>query len=287
MAIDPLPSDQLVRGDPFDPTVAWINKTHAGDCRDQMKLMSANRVTVQTCITSPPYFGLRDYGIAGQIGLEPTPDAYVTVLVEVMRAVRALLAEDGTAWVNLGDSYGHGTSAERKPSRTSTKISAEQHLAQGARHSGPAKQLLGIPWRVALAMQEDGWLLRSAVIWHKPNAMPESVKDRPTNAHEYLFLFAKSERYFYDAEACAEDAAEGRKRNRRSVWSVNTKGFKGAHFATFPAALIEPCVLASTRPLDIVLDPFMGSGTTGTVALSLGRRFIGIELNPAYIEKCA
>ena len=256
-----------------------MNKIEVGACRDTMRRWAADGIKVQTCVTSPPYFGLRDYGHDGQIGLEQTPEAYIAAMVEVFRCVRDVLADDGTLWLNIGDSYGSG------------------------------KQLLGIPWRLALALQADGWILRQDIIWHKPNPMPESVRDRCTKAHEYIFLMSKSERYFFDSEAMREDAVKGAagssfntgktaehqlgrssdaervddgKRNRRSVWSVATRPYKGAHFATFPPALIEPCILAGSRPGDIVLDPFMGSGTTAAVALQHGRQYLGCELNPEY-----
>lgn len=259
-----------------------------GDTREQMRRLPAGEIAC--CVTSPPYFGLRDYGMAGQIGLEPTPDEYVSTMVEVFREVRRLLRDDGTCWVNLGDSY------------------------------GKAKQLLGIPWRVAFALQADGWCLRQDIVWHKPNPMPESVTDRCTKAHEYLFLLTKGERYYFDSNAmrepCSEDmqrrAARGHTRgaggkvdasrqdastlrgdhakvidtssgrNKRSVWTVSTRSFKGAHFATFPPALIEPCILAGSRSGDVVLDPFGGAGTTALVALQHGRDAVYIELNPEY-----
>lgn len=251
---------------------------YLGDCIQRLKERPAS--SVQMCVTSPPYYGLRDYGHAGQIGLEETLDAYIAKMVEVFREVRRVLADDGTLWLNIGDSYGKG------------------------------KQLLMMPARVALALQADGWCLRQDIIWHKPNPMPESVRDRCTKAHEYIFLLSKSERYFYDAKAVREPEVCGRMRgpalhrdtvstngnsglarregdgfrNRRSVWSVATRPYKGAHFATFPPALIEPCILAGSRPGEIVLDPFNGSGTTGQVAIERGRQYIGIELNPEYIE---
>ena len=259
-----------------------------GDCRESLRSLEAG--SVQTCVTSPPYFGLRDYGQDRQIGLEPTPDEFVAAMVEVFREVHRVLADDGTLWLNLGDTY------------------------------GAAKQLIGIPWRVAFALQADGWYLRQDIIWHKPNPMPESVTDRCTKAHEYIFLFSKKPKYYFDHEAmrepCSEDmqrrAAKGhtrgaggkidasrqdadtlrgehakvidvsRGRNRRSVWTVTTKPYKGAHFATFPPELIEPCVLAGSRPGDIVLDPFGGSGTTAGVALKHGRKAVLCELNPEY-----
>lgn len=325
---------------------------------------------MQTCVTSPPYWGLRDYGVAGQIGLEATPEEYVARMVEVFRLVRDVLADDGTLWLNLGDSYA-GSGRGGHVSNTSTLQGSIEHeqecrkargsqLAPGFHAAAAAagnigrawvpppaglknKDLVGIPWRVAFALQADGWYLRSDVIWNKPNPMPESVTDRPTKSHEYIFLLAKSERYHYDAEAIrepathssiarwsqniedqagsdrvpgktngrmkavggprkdkqrghirrhagfndrwdhmskAEQAATGR--NKRSVWTVTTKPYSEAHFATYPPDLIEPCILAGSRPGDIVLDPFFGSGTTGEVAERLGRQWIGIELNPEY-----
>ena len=258
-------------------------KVLIGDCREQMRALPDR--SVQTCVTSPPYFGLRDYGVEGQLGLEPTPGEFVAAMVEVFREVRRVLADDGTLWLNLGDSY------------------------------GAAKQLIGIPWRVAFALQEDGWYLRQDIIWHKPNPMPESVRDRCTKAHEYIFMLSKSPRYYFNAEAVKEPVAEsttarlaqptlhtqvgsarvpgktngnmkavgnGETRNKRSVWTVTTKPFKGAHFATFPPDLIEPCILAGSRPGDTVLDPFGGSGTTAGAALKHGRNAVLCELNPEY-----
>ena len=255
-----------------------------GDCIESMRGLPDQ--SVHTCVTSPPYFGLRDYGYDGQIGLEPTPDAFVAKLAEVFREVRRVLRDDGTLWLNLGDSYGVG------------------------------KQMLGIPWRVAFALQSDGWCLRQDIIWHKPNPMPESVTDRCTKAHEYIFLLSKSQRYYFDADAIKEPSAyfgkdtrsgmgniryEGKRtegdaaangqqsfvtinetRNKRSVWTVTTKPFKGAHFATFPPDLIEPCVKAGCPEGGTVLDPFGGSGTTGMVAQRHRRKFVLCELNPEY-----
>lgn len=292
-----------------------MNRVIFGDCRTSMHDMMGQGVKVQMCVTSPPYFGLRDYGHAGQIGLEKTPAEYVRVLVEVFDAVRELLAEDGVLWLNLGDSYnaagrtGHGTRQGYK--QGTNRASAE--MADNCRPSVASlkpKDLIGIPWRVAFALQADGWYLRQDIIWHKPNPMPESVTDRCTKAHEYLFLLAKSERYYFDGEAIQEQSdpknnrnsagvrrtapgstehggpANGVRhyttRNRRSVWTVPTQPYREAHFATFPPALIEPCILAGSRPGDVVLDPFMGSGTTAQVAQKLGRQWIGCELNPEY-----
>lgn len=290
-----------------------MNKIFFGDCIET--LQSLPEKFVHTCVTSPPYFGLRDYGHAGQIGLEPTPDEFVAKLVAVFREVRRVLRDDGTLWLNLGDSYAaNGTSGAQgktgqRADRRFTAEGLERRIPIGLK----PKDLIGIPWRVAFALQADGWYLRQDIIWHKPNPMPESVTDRCTKAHEYIFLLSKSERYYFDHEAIKEDAltkpvarnkhkegyhadlpegdrfSEGErvygadgKRNRRDVWTVSTKPYKGAHFATFPPDLVTPCVLAGAPPDGIVLDPFMGSGTTATVALSHGRQYVGCELNEEY-----
>ena len=294
-----------------------------GDCIESMRGLPDQ--SVQTCVTSPPYFGLRDYGHDGQIGLEPTPDEFVGKLVEVFREVRRVLRDDGTLWLNLGDSYARNAGPEESKLASLHTMGVGQKKAHemGAMRKGEnkpppglkPKDLIGIPWRVAFALQADGWYLRQDIIWHKPNPMPESVTDRCTKAHEYIFLLSKSERYFYDAEAVSEacsgkphapgnkcstsgghlrndfgtDAmqrvwgASGR-RNKRSVWTVTTKPFKGAHFATFPPDLIEPCIKAGCPEGGIVLDPFGGSGTTGVVAQTWGRKFILCELNPEYAQ---
>jgi len=346
-----------------------------GDVRQ--RLSEIPDATVQTVVTSPPYFGLRDYGTAtweggspdcdhrvgratrggltekqdtnngsfgdeavwvcphcganridSQMGLEETPEAYVEAMVALFREVRRVLKDDGTLWLNLGDSYfpHNGSRGNKTPAgdtlrgrdneyQPSPKINAE-----GLK----GKDLIGIPWRVAFALQADGWYLRSDIIWHKPNPMPESVRDRPTKSHEYVFLLTKSAKYYYDHEAVKEPVAEatvGRmkrgtsathkningapgqtkhglaqprdydpdrpvaeKRNRRSVWTINTKPFKGAHFAVMPEALVEPCILAGSKEGDLVLDPFTGSGTVAVVSLRHGRNFIGTELNPNYAE---
>jgi len=395
-----------------DPMGDWLNRTHIGDCRELLAQMTADGVRVQTCVTSPPYFGLRDYGTASwrggdancahrpgsqvadnkapnanrsgirpgsdatrclkcgalrvdfQIGLERTPAEYVARLVEVFRLVRQLLLPDGTLWLNLGDCY----ASRGKPGSSNLAAIGAQFAGGGHKYDSlnkperqmapgfKAKDLLGIPWRVAFALQEDGWYLRSDIIeevelycpcgcgyileertwrwsqdresiWVKPNAMPESVMDRPTRSHEYVFLLSKSERYYYDAQAIQEpvrsgpsdvrkmmeglpriggkhkalidahssassatnvgrkrSVGDGRWRNRRSVWTVATTPFSGAHYAVFPRKLIEPCILAGSRPGDVVLEPFMGSGTLAETATNLGRQFIGCELNAKYVE---
>lgn len=290
-----------------------------GDARSVMARLP-DRIA-HTCVTSPPYFGLRDYGCNGQIGLETTPDQFVEALVDVFREVRRVLRDDGTLWLNLGDSYARPGGTDRNVSSTAQVGSTRNTLQQmGDRTSNASaiglkhKDLIGIPWRVAFALQADGWYLRQDIIWHKPNPMPESVRDRCTKAHEYIFLLSKSPRYYYDVDAIKEPSAAstlsrlsqptldtqqgssrvpgktngtmkavgGETRNKRSVWTVTTKPYKGAHFATFPIDLIEPCVLAGAPVGGIVLDPFSGSGTTGEAALKHGRRYIGIELNPEY-----
>jgi DNA modification methylase len=292
-----------------------VNKVYWGDCRESMREMAKNSIKVQTCITSPPYYGLRDYGNGGQIGLEETPQKFVESLVEVFSCVWDILEDDGTLWMNLGDSYSAGgrgggqeggIQAGNKGSTTGEVFAAWK--VEGFR----PKNLLGIPWRVAIAMQDFGWNLRQDIIWHKPNPMPESVTDRCTKAHEYIFLFSKKQKYYFDHEAIKEpvkedwgtrDRTNGKYHNegtgltphtgleksyemanKRSVWTVNTSTYKGAHFATFPAKLIEPMILAGSKVGDIVLDPFFGSGTTGQVAQNLGRKWIGCELNKDYEE---
>lgn len=294
-----------------------MNRVFFGDCRDTMRKLIADGVRVQMCVTSPPYFGLRDYGHPGQIGLEETPAEYVAAMVEVFGLVRELLTDDGVLWLNLGDSY--ATQPGKGNNVPQTKWKANAYPESAAHRSLDCgvrpKNLLGIPWRVAFALQADGWYLRQDVIWSKPNAMPESVTDRCTKAHEYLFLMSKSERYYFDNDAIKEPAncPEGAgnvsgnsyikaaetdprmrtkaglaeigardTRNKRSVWTVPTVPYSGAHFAVFPPALVEPCVLAGSRPGDTVLDCFFGSGTTGEVAGNLGRNWIGCELNPNY-----
>jgi DNA modification methylase len=307
-----------------------------GDCLEMLKQLPDE--SVQCCVTSPPYWGLRDYGVAGQIGLESSLDEFVSVMTAVFREVWRVLRKDGTCWVNLGDSYasdpgkGSGNPDPKNPGHGGKRCRTNDLKP---------KDLIGVPWRVAFALQADGWYLRQDIIWSKPNPMPESVRDRCTKAHEYLFLLTKSERYFFDSEAIKEQCTQDEfangfrggcyvlgaidnqevgkrqnvgnkrysfartvnqpdcrkpqhredredvlyqgRRNKRSVWTVATQGFSGAHFATYPPKLIEPCILAGARAGDTVLDPFNGSGTTGIVALKHGRRYIGVELNPEYV----
>jgi len=286
-----------------------------GDCRDVLKTLPDQ--SVHYIVTSPPYFGLRDYGVDGQMGLEPTPDEFVTVLVGVLREARRALRDDGTLWLNLGDSYSGGGRGNYDIVSANKGNAASRGLGRPVVGGLKPKDLIGIPWRVAFALQADGWYLRQDIIWHKPNPMPESVRDRCTKSHEYIFLLSKSPTYYFDADAISEPAAvpEGAgnasgnryikaaetdkrmrtkgglaeigprdTRNKRSVWTVTTKPFKGAHFATFPPDLIRPCILAGCRVGGTVLDPFGGAGTMGMVADRLGRNAILIELNPAYAE---
>jgi site-specific DNA-methyltransferase (adenine-specific) len=239
---------------------------------------------VQSVITSPPYWGLRDYSIPDQLGLEGTLPQYVNTLCSIFSEVRRVLKDDGIFWLNIGDGYTSGNRGWRAPDKKNPAraMSVRPDTPDGLK----PKDLIGIPWRLAFALQEDGWYLRADIVWNKPNAMPESVKDRPTRSHEYVFMFTKGERYFYDRSAIMEENGTG-KRNRRTVWNVHTQGFPGAHFATFPPALVEPCLLASTKPGDFILDPFFGSGTAGLVAQQLGRKYVGIELNPEYVALAA
>lgn len=294
-----------------------------GDVRERLSDLSSG--SVRCCVTSPPYWNLRDYGVSGQIGLEPTSEEFVDTLVSVFRLVHRVLADDGTLWLNLGDSYagraggndGHHAGLRRWRGGGRTRKKPAPRISREADPALGAKNLCGIPWRVALALQADGWILRRDIIWHKPNPMPESVKDRPTTAHEYVFLLAKREGYFYDGDAIKEPvtgrahprgagvnpkasvSAPGSRqnasfsaavkdtvdfRNKRSVWRVHPQPYADAHFAVMPEALVEPCILAGSARDDVVLDPFSGTGTVGVVALQHVRRFIGIELNPEYAQ---
>ena len=250
-----------------------------GDALEVLKALPDG--VVRCAVTSPPYWGLRDYKIAGQIGLEPTLGEFIKQLVTVFEEVKRVLSDDGTFWLNIGDGYtsgnrGYRAADKKNPARA---MSVRPDTPEGLK----PKDLQGISWRLAFALQEAGWYLRSDIVWNKPNAMPESVKDRPTRSHEYLFMLTKSEKYFYDFQAIQEIGVNGQPRNRRSVWNVKTQSFAEAHFATFPAALIEPCILASTEPGDFVLDPFFGAGTVGLVCNQFNRKFVGVELNPEYV----
>lgn len=283
-----------------------------------MRKWKEQGIKAQTCVTSPPYYGLRDYGHDGQIGLEATPEEYIAAMVEVFRCVWDVLEEDGTLWLNIGDSYcGTGSKGEwvdpKNPEgRNGQAVSKTQKLA-----GYKSKDLIGIPWMLAFALRADGWYLRQDIIWHKPNPMPESVQDRCTKAHEYIFLMSKSQKYYYDIDAIKEESLntpeqqeakrnkidhKGQRdngdmrhttsgftktgiyemKNKRSVWTITTKSYEGAHFAVFPTDLIEPCIMAGAPVGGIVLDPFMGSGTTAQVAQHLGRQYLGCELNEDY-----
>lgn len=299
----------------------YLNKILCGDALEVLRSFPDG--VIDTCVTSPPYWGLRDYGVDGQLGLEPTPEEYTAKMVEIFREVRRVLKDEGTLWLNLGDSYcGTGNKGEYKDPKYLDGRNGQKVALNNKIKGLKAKDLVGIPWRVAFALQADGWWLRSDIIWSKPNPLPESVTDRPTKAHEYIFLMSKSQKYYYDAEAIRETAVNGdpnpprgsrgvlgnqnngrrkqdevgkrtytgfngryrplEKRNKRTVWTVSTRPFSGAHFATFPEKLIEPCILAGSPEKGIVLDPFMGAGTTAKVALQLNRNFTGIEINPEY-----
>jgi DNA modification methylase len=287
-----------------------------------MREWARQGLKAQTCVTSPPYYGLRDYGHEGQIGLEETPEQYIAAMVEVFRCVWDVLEDNGTLWLNIGDSYYNYRPGKGQALVKQSVANNDQDLPQTCARRGnkldglKEKDLIGIPWMLAFALRADGWYLRQDIIWHKPNPMPESVQDRCTKAHEYIFLLSKSQKYYYDAEAITENSihagvtvkshgkyeddngkpTKGHEthvvgerlvkdvRNKRSVWTVTTKPYEGAHFAVFPQDLIEPCILAGAPVGGVVLDPFMGSGTTAQVAQHLGRKYLGCELNLAYAE---
>ncbi len=310
-----------------------LNECYVGDCLDGLEAFHAAGYRARTCVTSPPYWGLRDYQHAGQHGLEKTVDEYLDNMVLVFRRVRDCLTDDGTLWLNIGDAYagarggGQGKNGQRAGRRV------QKMLIDKRPTDCKPKDLIGLPWQLAFRLRADGWHLRSDIIWHKPNPLPESVKDRPTKAHEYIFLLSKSPQYFYDAAAISEPAKfpdgpnspasinseygqgftrrassgnverkpatargcpqdrvagsvpwEGDRANKRTVWTVSTKPYPGAHFAVFPSELIEPCILAGSQPGDIVLDPYMGSGTTAAAAEHLARGWFGCEINPQYLE---
>lgn len=324
------------------------NKIIEGDALAMLKTLDT--ASINCCVTSPPYYNLRDYGCDGQIGLESSPEEYIQKLVEIFREVRRVLKDDGTLWVNIADSYaGSGKGASNYPDNAkkykqgTNKGSVGSYISKTTAVNCKPKDLIGIPWMLAFALRADGWYLRQDIIWQKPNPMPESVKDRCTKSHEYIFLLSKSPKYYFDGEAIAEPVADSSmarysqdiehqkgsdrvpgktngamkavkaryggkkytenpnlfyrtksgnaydfrpKRNKRDVWTVSTKPFKGAHFATFPPELIEPCILAGCPEGGIVLDPFAGSGTTGMVASQYGRHFVLIELNKDYVDLC-
>jgi DNA modification methylase len=239
--------------------------------------------TFRCCVTSPPYWGLRDYGTPSQVGAESELQDYIEKLRKIFNEVRRVLTADGTFWLNIGDSYTSGNRGWRAIDKKNP--AREMNYRPPTPEGLKSKDLIGVPWRLAFALQEDGWYLRSDIIWYKPNCQPESVKDRPTRSHEYFFMFSKSEKYLYDYEAAKEPSnLNGKLRNRRTVWSINTEAFPGAHFATFPPALIEPAIKTSSQKGDRVLDPFFGSGTVGQVCLNLDRKFTGIELNEEYVS---
>lgn len=247
------------------------------------KLQDLEEGSVQCAVTSPPYWGLRDYDHPGQIGAELKLPDYIADLVAVFREVRRVLRDDGTFWLNIGDAYTSGGRTWRAPDKKNAgrAMTYRPDTPEGLK----PKDLIGLPWKLAFALQEDGWYLRSDIIWNKPNCQPESVKDRPTRSHEYVFLLSKSEKYHYDGDPIKEMVAGGGgEKNRRTVWNINTEPFKGAHFAVFPTRLVELCVLAGSRRGDVVLDPFFGSGTVGVVTKIHNRKCIGIEMKPEYAQ---
>lgn len=297
-----------------------LNTILPGDCLAGLKQLPDH--FVQCCVTSPPYWSLRDYGIAGQLGAEDTPEEYVNNLIEILTEVRRVLKPDGTLWLNLGDAYWGSGKAGNNPIYQTKHTDFGKLVKDRSRFGKPAtgwhpelknKDMIGLPWMVAFALRRQGWYLRQDIIWHKPNPLPESVTDRCVKAHEYLFLLSSSKKYYFDHKAIQtpakgktehdrisrpakkvfssplihgfrEERGPYRVANRRSVWSITTKAFKGAHSAVFPPELPELCIRAGSREGDIILDPFMGSGTTAMIAARLGRRFIGYELNPEYIQ---
>ena len=289
-----------------------MNKVLFGDCRETLKTIDTK---ARMCVTSPPYYGLRNYGDEDrQIGMEQSPEEYIAEMVKVFRSVRDVLTDDGTLWLNIGDTYYNYRSDGNYPKQTVSRTKQDQpnfSPVRGNKLQGlKSKDLIGIPWMLAFALRADGWWLRQDIIWNKPNPMPESVKDRCTKSHEYIFLLSKSKQYYYDNEAIKEpvkqdwgtrDRTNGKyhnpgtglaphsglsksydRKNKRSVWTVTNKPYKGAHFAVFPPDLIEPCILAGSEENDIVLDPFMGSGTTAMVAKKHNRNYIGCELHEDY-----
>lgn len=254
-------------------------KIYTGNSLDLLKDVPSS--LCQSCITSPPYWGVRDYGVLDQIGAESRLSDYIYNLVDIFRQINRILKDDGTLWLNLGDTYTSGNRKWRAPDKKN------ENRSMNFRPATPvglkSKDLIGLPWRVAFALQEDGWYLRSDIIWNKPNCQPESVKDRPTQSHEYIFLLSKNEKYLYNYEDFMEfNVDKTKKRNKRTVWNINTESFNGAHYATFPETLIAPMIEVSSNADDFVIDPFFGAGTLGVSCLRLNRKFIGIELNPNY-----
>lgn len=264
-----------------EPTVENPVEVLVGDARDAIREIPDN--SIACAITSPPYWGVRDYGVDSQIGAESDLEDYINTLVSIFEEVRRVLTPEGTFWLNIANTY---TSGGRKWRQEDIK---NKGRAMSYRPPTPVglkkKDLIGVAWLVAMACQQAGWYLRNDIIWYKPNCQPESVKDRFTVAHEYLFMFSKSEKYFFNQDAIKQPTANGNGlKNGRTVWSITTEPFPEAHFAVFPPSLIRPCILAGSQPTDLLLDPFFGSGTVGSVALELGRRCIGIELNPEYVD---
>tara|TARA_A100001234_G_scaffold212134_1_gene213397 strand:+ start:881 stop:1780 length:900 start_codon:yes stop_codon:yes gene_type:complete len=264
-----------------------------GDCRETLQQFAESGVRARMCVTSPPYYGLRDYGNEdSQIGLEESPEEFIQQLVEVFRGVRDCLTDDGTLWVNIGDSYynyrgGKGQALPKQSvANTNQDLPQGKNPRRGNKLKGyKEKDLIGIPWMLAFALRADGWYLRQDIIWSKPNPMPESMKDRCTKSHEYIFLLSKKQNYFFDVESIKEPTIDGKSlKRKKSVWNIQTKPYKGAHFAVYPPELIEPTILAGSEEGDIILDPFMGSGTTAMVSKSLGRYYIGCELHEEYGE---
>ena len=264
-----------------------------GDCRETLQQFVESGVRARMCVTSPPYYGLRDYGNEdSQIGLEESPEEFIQQLVEVFRGVRDCLTDDGTLWVNIGDSYynyrgGKGQALPKQSvANTNQDLPQGKNPRRGNKLKGyKEKDLIGIPWMLAFALRADGWYLRQDIIWSKPNPMPESMKDRCTKSHEYIFLLSKKQNYFFDVESIKEPTIDGKSlKRKKSVWNIQTKPYKGAHFAVYPPELIEPAIFAGSEEGDIILDPFMGSGTTAMVSKSLGRHYIGCELHKEYGE---
>ena len=256
-----------------------------GDCAEKLKEIPD--ASINLVVTSPPYWGLRDYIADSQVGTEDTLDNYIYKLKAIFSEVKRILVPDGTLWLNLGDAYNSGRNGGHPGGKKQWKPDQKKYQNRSGANVPELKpkDLIGIPWRVAFALQADGWYLRQDIIWHKPNPMPESVQDRCTKAHEYIFLLSKSYNYKFNATEIKEASVNGlEKKNRRSVWTAHVSRVKEKHYATYPSELILPCIKAGSNQGDTVLDPFMGSGTTGVAAIELGRKFIGIEITPDYFE---